>query len=245
VSVGTRALAPVAQAVFVATLLLAPGAVLHAQDDVAGRVAAAQARLASLERRAERVADINEIENLQRSYGYYLDKMLWAHVIDLFTDDATLEIGFSGVYVGKDSIRRYLYSLSGGVEGPLEGVLYDHFQLQPVVTVADDGLTAKGRWRALIMTGTSGSGSGGNWGEGPYENEYVKEQGVWKIRKLHWYATFYVPYEGGWLTSSADAARAYSEGRDVMPDRPPSEQYAPYPAAFVPPFHYPNPVSGQ
>jgi hypothetical protein len=233
------------RAALVASLLLAPGTVLHTQDDVAGRVAAAQARLAALERRAEHVADINEIENLQRSYGYYLDKMLWEHVVDLFTDDATMEIGLSGVYVGKDSIRRYLNSLSGGVEGPLEGVLYDHFQLQPIVTVADDGLTAKGRWRALIMTGTSGSGSGGNWGEGPYENEYVKEQGVWKISKLHWYATFYVPYEGGWLNSSADAVRAYSEGRGVMPDGPPSVQYAPYPAAFVPPFHYPNPVSGQ
>lgn len=242
---GTPASAPTARAMLVASLLLAPGAVSFSQDDVAGRVAAVQARLAALERRAEGVADINEIENLQRSYGYYLDKMLWEHVVDLFTDDASLEIGLGGVYVGKDSIRRYLYSLSGGVEGPLEGVLYDHFQLQPVVTVADDGLTAKGRWRALIMTGTSGSGSGGNWGEGPYENEYVKEQGVWKISKLHWYATFYVPYESGWLNSSADAVRAYSEGRGVTPDRPPSEQYAPYPAAFVPPFHYPNPVSGR
>jgi hypothetical protein len=233
------------RAVFIATLLLAPGAVLHTQDDVAGRVAVAQARLADIEQRAQRVADINEIENLQRSYGYYLDKMLWEHVVDLLTDDATMEIGLSGVYVGKDSIRRYLYSLSGGVEGPLEGVLYDHFQLQPVVTLADDGQTAKGRWRALIMTGTAGSGSGGDWGEGPYENEYAKENGVWKISKLHWYATFYVPYEGGWLNSSADAVRAYSEGHGVTPDRPPSEQYAPYPAAFVPPFHYPNPVTGQ
>jgi hypothetical protein len=237
--------APLARTALVTALLLAPGAQALAQDDLAARVAAAQARLTALEQRSGRVADINEIENLQRSYGYYLDKMLWEHVVDLFTDDASMEIGLGGVYVGKDSIRRYLYSLSGGAEGPLEGVLYDHFQLQPVVTVADDGLTAKGRWRALIMTGTAGSGSGGNWGEGPYENEYVKEDGVWKISKLHWYATFYVPYEGGWINSSADAVRAYSEGRDVTPDRPPSEQYAPYPAAFVPPFHYPNPVSGR
>jgi SnoaL-like domain len=217
----------------------------HAQDDLAGRVAAAQMRLAVLEQRAARVDDINDIENLQRSYGYYLDKMLWEHVIDLFADDATMEVGLSGVYVGKESIRRYLYSLSGGQQGPIEGELYDHLQLQPIVTVADDGLTAKGRWRAWILTGTSGSGSGGNWGEGPYENEYVKEDGVWKIGKLHWYATYYVPYEGGWLNSTTDAVRAYSEGRNVAPDRPPSVQYEPYPTAFIPPFHYENPASGQ
>ena len=238
----------VARVMLVVPLLVVPALLapaLHAQDDVAARVAAVQARLVAIEHRAGLIADVNEIENLQRSYGYYLDKMLWEHVIDLFSDGATMEIGLGGVYVGKDSIRRYLYGLSGGVEGPLEGVLYDHFQLQPVVTVADDGQTAKGRWRALIMTGTSGSGSAGNWGEGPYENEYVKEQGVWKISKLHWYATYYVPYEGGWLNSSTDAVRAYSEGRGVTSDRPPSEQYSPYPAAFVPPFHYPNPVSGR
>jgi hypothetical protein len=229
--------------VIAALVGLAPAS--HAQDGLAERVAAAQMRLAALEQRAARVDDINDIENLQRSYGYYLDKMLWEHVIDLLADDATMEVGSSGVYIGKESIRRYLYSLSGGRQGPIEGVLYDHMQLQPIVTVADDGLTAEGRWRAWILTGTAGSGSGGNWGEGPYENEYVKENGVWKISELHWYATYYVPYEGGWLHSTTDAVRAYSEGRGVTPDRPPSVQYEPYPAAFIPPFHYPNPVSGQ
>lgn len=230
-------------AVMLALLAASP---LAAQgNDVAERVAAARARLGAIESRAGRVADINAIENLQRSYGYYVDKMLWEHVLDLFTDNATLEIGFSGVYVGKDSIREYLYSLSGGREGPLEGVLYNHMQLQPIVTLAADGRTARARWRAFILTGTSGSGSGGNWGEGPYENEYVKEDGVWKISKLHWYATFYAPYEGGWLNVDPEAAREYSQGRGTTPDRPPSEEYEPYPAVYVPPFHYPNPVTGR
>ena len=135
---------------------------------------AAWARLQAVEARAARVRDINEVENLQRSYGYYLDKMLWDQVVDLFADNATMEIGPSGVYEGTESIEAYLYSLSGGEVGPLEGVLYNHFQLQPIVTVAPDGLTAQARWRTFIQTGTSGQGSGGTWGEGPYENEYVK-----------------------------------------------------------------------
>jgi len=210
-----------------------------------GSAADARARLAAVQARAARVADVNAIHNLQGSYGYYADKMLWDEVVDLFADDGTLEIGPSGVYVGKDSIRRYLMSLSGGVQGPLEGVLNDHFQLQPIVTVADDGLTANGRWRLFLMTGTAGSGSGGNWGEGVYENAYVKDDGVWKISRLHWFATFVAPYEGGWLNADPQAIEAYAMGRGVTPDRPPSVAYEPYPGVFVPPFHYVNPVTGQ
>jgi hypothetical protein len=213
--------------------------------DVAGRIASARARLGTVEQRAARIDDINAIQTLQSSYGYYADKMLWDEIVDLFADDGTLEIGPSGVYVGKESIRRYLYSLSGGRQGPLEGVLNEHFQLQPIITVADDGQTAKGRWRLFLMTGVSGSGSGGNWGEGIYENEYVKENGVWKIRKLHWYANFVAPYEGGWLNVDRRAIEEYAMGRGVEPDRPPSVSYEPYPGVFVPPFHYPNPVTGQ
>jgi hypothetical protein len=211
----------------------------------AARVTALTERLGGIGTRSARLADINAIENLQGSYGYYTDKMLWDEVVDLFADDATLEIGPSGVYVGKDSIRRYLRSLSGGREGPLEGVLYDHFQLQPIVTVASDGQTAQGRWRLFLMTGVSGSGSGGNWGEGVYENEYVKEGGVWKISKLHWFATFVAPYEDGWLNADKAAVEDFALGKGVAPDRPPSVAYEPYPGAFVPPFHYDNPVSGE
>jgi SnoaL-like protein len=211
----------------------------------AGSVADARARLAAVQTRTKHVDDVNAIQNLQGSYGYYTDKMLWDEVVDLFADDGTIEIGPSGVYVGKDSIRRYLLSLSGGKQGPLEGVLNDHFQLQPIVTVADDGLTAKGRWRLFLMTGVAGSGSGGNWGEGVYENEYVKENGVWKIRSLHWFADFVAPYEGGWLNADPKAIESYAMGRGVQPDRPSTVSYEPYPGVFVPPFHYSNPVTGQ
>lgn len=215
------------------------------EGDAAARAAAARTALAAVEARTARVEDVNAIEILQGSYGYYTDKMLWDEVVDLFADDGTLEIGPSGVYVGKDGIRRYLSSLSGGKQGPIEGVLFDHFQLQPIITIADDGLSAKARWRLFLLTGVSGSGSGGNWGEGTYENEYVKQDGVWKISKLHWYARFVAPYEGGWLNADARAIDDFAMGRGVMPDRPPSETYEPYPGVYVPPFHYPNPVTGR
>ena len=217
----------------------------QAASDPVARVAALRTRLANVTTRTTRVDDINRIESLQGSYGYYTDKMLWDEVVDLFADGGTIEIGPSGVYAGKDSIRKYLLSLSGGKQGPLPGVLNDHFEEQPIVTVAPDGQSAKGRWRLMLMTGVAGSGSGGNWGEGVYENEYVKQGGAWKLSKLHWYANFVAPYEGGWLKADQKAIDEYALGKGVMPDRPQTESYEPYPGVFVPPFHYKNPVSGQ
>lgn len=41
------------------------------------------------------------------------------------------------------------------------------------------------------------------WGAGIYENELVKENGVWKFARLHFYRTWKVYYQGGWAAPSA------------------------------------------
>ena len=200
-------------------------------------------RLSALEQRKTSIEDSNAIKKLQRAYGYYVDEALWDEVVDLFAEDGTLEIGLDGVYVGKARIREYLYALGGGRQGLAEGQLNEHMQLMPVVSVAADGQTAKARWRALIMAGQLGENA--VWGEGPYENEYVKENGVWKIKTLHWYQTMMVPYEGGWQTN-VDVNGGKYVSSTLPPDRPPSEAYIPWPETpdtYVPAYHFPNPVA--
>lgn len=228
-----------------ATAFLAPAARAQApapppQPDLSGRIAKAAERISAIAQRADRVTDYDELRNLQQIYGYYVDKALWDQVLDLFTEDGSVELGLNGVYSGKASIRKYLYSLTGGKPGLMQGQLNNHFQLSPVITIAADGKSARARWRALIQDGIYGAGSGGNWGSGIYENEYVKEGGVWKIRTLHLYVKFYAPYEGGWTRASADSALRYGKSA-VRPNRPPSVAYQPYPASFTPAFHYDNP----
>ncbi|MEJ1964836.1 MAG: nuclear transport factor 2 family protein [Gammaproteobacteria bacterium] len=199
-------------------------------------------RVQEIETRSARVDDVNELRNLQGIFGYYFDKALWDDVTDLFADDGTIELGLNGVYAGKANIRKYLYSLTGGKPGLRPGEIMNHFQLSPVVTLAPDGLTAKARWRTIIQGGTYGKGSGGDWGEGVYENEYVQQNGVWKIKTLHFYTKFYAPYEGGWTRAPKDSALRYGKS-SVKPSLPPSVKYESYPAKFTPPFHYANPVA--
>jgi hypothetical protein len=188
-----------------------------------------------LERKLERAEDHLAVVNLQNSYGYYVDKSLWDQVADLFTRDATLEINARGRFFGQDRIRDYMHHF-----GPAQrGVLMNHIQLQPVVHVAPDGLMARCRCRALIQVGRLEGEA--LWGEAIYENEYAKEDGVWKIAKLRAYQTFYTPFEKGWNKELLPLMSAFD-------DFPPDELTDPYPVfpdTFVPPFHYANVVTGR
>ena len=203
------------------------------------QISALGARVAALEQRKERVEDVNAIERLQAAYGYYLDRALWDDVASLFADDGTIEIGLDGVYVGKARVREYLHALGGGRQGLVDGELNEHLQVMLVISVAADGLTAKARWRAIVLTGELGRDA--FWGEGPYENEYVKDDGIWKIQTLHWYQALYVPYEGGWQTNP-DPTGAKFVSATLPPDRPPSVEYKTWPDTYVPPFSFANPV---
>lgn len=228
-----------------AIFLLAGGATLggaHAQDanGKLAQLAALETRLAMLEQEISLLEDTKAIKRLQRAYGYYLDKGLGSELGKLFADaaDTSAEYGNAGIYIGKARISEYLLGLVG--DGLADGQLFNHLILQGVVNVAPHGMTAKGRWRALIQIGQHGDTA--TWAEGPYENEYIKENGVWKFHKLHWYQTFTAPYSPGWHISAQPMAGI---NEDFPPDQPPSETYQSYPSAYLPAYHYANPVSGR
>jgi hypothetical protein len=186
--------------------------------------------------RIQRLEDESAIENLQRIYGFYVDKQLWKEAADLFADDGTLEIGGHGVFASKSRVLQYLVRISPA--GLTRGKLFNHIPLQPIIDVAPDGKTAKGRWRFLSELGEYMKSA--RWGGGTYENEYVKEGTIWKIKTLHAYSRFRTPYADGWGKSALPSTRLE---KNFLPDRPPTVSYDPYPATFVAPFHYKNPVT--
>lgn len=197
-----------------------------------------EAKLTQLRARAALLKDQDSVENLQAAYGFYFDKMLWGEVADLFATNGSFEYGQRGVYIGKDHIRRSL--LLFGAEGPERGKLNNYMQLQAVIDVARDGRTAKARWRGMVQLAREGAS--GQWGEGVYENEYVKDGGVWKISKLHFYVTAFVDYDLGFAKSANPM-----EGPSALfpPDKPPTEIYRSFPGVYIPPFHYLHPVTGK
>ena len=189
-------------------------------------------RIEKLERRAQAAEDYRELVNLQGAYGYYVDKGLWDQAADLFAADGTLEIAGRGVYVGRERVREYLRHLP-----PYgHGTLYNHMQLQPVLHIDSAAGTAKGRWRTLMMVGWLGKE--GRWGEATYENEYVREDGRWRIAKLHGVINFYCEYDEGWHRGGVKLLRSID---GLAPDRPPSLEYETFPEPVIAPFHYDRP----
>lgn len=217
-------------------------------------------QITRLQDELEHLEAARAVKTLQRAWGYYIDRALWNEAADLFAPDATIEIGADGVYVGRARIREYLEQLAGGGVGLPWGRLSEHYQLQPVVHVSADGLSAKARWRDFALLGEYKTDAA--WGDGIYENEYVKRDGVWMIKSMHLYVNFVAPFDKGWARlespgtgkptghtfnfagalqeRSPDGRSAAS--RSLPPDRPSTSSPKGFPEAFVAPFHYRNPA---
>jgi hypothetical protein len=201
-------------------------------------IAELEAAVAATRAEVERLRDVEELENLAGAYGYYVDKSMQDDIADLFTENGIVEILGRGVYYGQDRVREYMHNL--GPVGPQPGALFNHMHLQPVIHIDSDGEHARVRSRLFVMYGIQNTNA--QWGAGVYENELVKEDGIWKFEYLHAYQTFYTNYEDGWAKRASAIFAPYDR---LPPDGPQSVDYDPYPATFVPPFHYPNPVSGR
>lgn len=216
-------------------------------------------RLEALEHRVGELEDINAIRRLHWAYGYYIDFNRAEDVVQLFARDGSV-VFLSGEYKGHEGVRR-LYGtwfqnfFTQGVEGPVDGFLLDHFQMQDIITVAPDRQTAKGRFRGMLFGGSHASRPYKPEGlplqfmeAGLYENDYVREDGVWKIKRLDYMMQWQSEYEEGWSKTDSHlqpATRTFPEdplGPDVL--LPKDQVRLPWPHRHDVPMHYAHPRFG-
>ena len=76
-----------------------------------------------------------------------------------------------------------------------------------------------------------------------YENEFVKENGVWKFSIDHTFNTWTAGYEGGWARNPGRGVPGPS--KTFPPDTPPTFTFQMFPTVYEIPFHYPHPVTGR
>lgn len=216
-----------------AAALLAISAAAAAQD--ANVDEGIDTLLDQLDSRITRLEDMNDIERVQRTYGYFVDKGQWTLLSQLFTEDATLEIGGKGIFIGQDRVLEYMQT-AFGPDGANVGMITNHMQFQPVVNVSPDGQIGWLRARAFVMASTG-------WGLPLYEDEFEKGvDGVWRISRLTGPFTMYTSWQG-WGENALN--NTWPDKFPPAPDLPPSTVYLTYPAYYIAPFHYPNPVTGE
>ena len=225
-----------------------------AQED---RIARLEAQVSDLSRELGRLQDEKAIRALQHTYGYFMDKGLYDEVVQLFAEDGELRF-MGGVFKGHAGLSRlYCGRLRPGFtgkNGPAFGMLCDHMQLQDVIHVAPDGLTAKARFRALLQGGSHDLKPDKNphlprqwWEGGLYENDYVKEGGVWKVKVMGHHLTWQGDFETGWAHQTpyegAFWTKTYPEDPLGPDEIMPAEGF--WPETSLVPFHYPHPVTGK
>ena len=184
-------------------------------------------------------------------------------VAELFSDHEEAFAEFlGGRYRRKTGIQRlYIERFAArfvkGRNGPVHGFLLDHAQMQGIVdvTVTSEGTRASGRFRTLMSAGVHKSiaethprGFVQWWEGGLYENEYIKENGVWKIFKLRYFPFWHADFQKGWSNKEIGEfvpfdTKTYPENQ-TGPDEI-VEQLMLWPDTRVVPFHYVHPITGK
>jgi ketosteroid isomerase-like protein len=132
--------------------------------------------LEDLEKRVQAIEDLEEIKKLHHTYINLMDDLQYEKVLDLYTEDATIEIRDSGVKSGKKEISEIYLGVLAKKRGStrFEG----HLAVEPDITV--EGTSAKGSWLIYMLFSRPTI----QWVQGKNDVEYRKESGKWKISKL-------------------------------------------------------------
>src|SRR5512147_1351372 len=137
--------------------------------------------LEELERRVQVLEDLEQIRKLHQHYIDLMDNLRYEEVLDLFTDDACVEIRNYGVKRGRKELGEIYLGVLARIRGSerFDG----HMAIEPDITV--DGDTAKGTWLIYMLFSRPSI----QWVQGKNECEYRKENGRWKIAKLKFIRT--------------------------------------------------------
>ena len=136
------------------------------------------------------------------------------------------------------SIRRALER--SGPAGLKHGQLNELMQLDMAVTIEPGGMEARARGLEFGMLGEADKGTA-FYTLAIFENRYVKQNDIWRIREMRIFPLMKTDYAQGWAKSQVvDPAPA----KEHAPDRPVPASDVMTPGA-IPVFFHPNPATGK
>ena len=128
----------------------------------------------------QRLLDVEELKRLKARYFRTLDRKEWDAFALVFARDAVMEVPEAGM------VERGRAAIVASVSAALAGTQTVHHGPMPDVEVTGSD-TARGTWAMFDYVEwprPEGGGRVGLQGYGHYEEEYVREEGEWRIRHL-------------------------------------------------------------
>ena len=194
------------------------------------------ARAVALEHDIARLEDEKAIEKLQRIYGFYTDKQLWSQAADLFAANGTIEVGRARRLRRQGARARVL-------EAQRAGVSAGRAVVRSNAAAADRACRARRSHREEPLAHVRARGRARRLRAlGPRRvRERVRARRAASGRSSHFISTRRCTRRTRMV---GRRPRLPNEGPSsaLPPDRPPSVDYKAFPAAYVVPFHYENPV---
>ena len=128
-----------------------------------------------LERNIRILEDTEAIKMLKAKYWYCLERKLWDDLGDLFAEDVIDYMGDGKIGCqGKENVVKHLADL-------FNIGMNLHQGHSPMIEVTS-GTTATGKWDLYAYVEFDPQALTGFEGWGSYEDEYVKQDGKWKIK---------------------------------------------------------------
>lgn len=195
--------------------------------------------LEKLEYKAGLAEDMVELINLQSLYNFHLEMNDTDYIVnEIFAQEdpeISLEIGDTGIYEGIESIKKFWAARHKiqQMRGYLGSIMTD----TPHIQVNKERTHAKAIWYGFgpnsVPVDYPVRKSTGNraeivdtWLMGKYENEYVKENGKWRIKKLKLNKYIQCPFDSSW-NEKPDVYSYAPPKSECVPDKP-GNPYTPY-----------------
>lgn len=178
--------------------------------------------------RLEHIEDMMEISQLINKYIFQLTTMDFEHIFEeCFSqtrDDVSIQASDSGVYIGKEHVqeRFFLKFMKFVKETP--GAFTMHLCSNPVIEISEDRKTA----RSIAFSpgcATDPQNKEALWIWGTFMDDFIRENGKWKILHHAFVPLFRTPYDKGWTKQAVGTQLSKVSGK--MADAP-SQYWNPY-----------------
>jgi len=154
--------------------------------------------LEDLEAKIKELDDIESIKKLKATYCYLCDAGLddprnRDELVSHFTQNARLDFGMGppSQFQGTEGLKTFF-----GEIVPMGVSFCMHMVHNPIIDVEGDRAT--GRWYFEAPTNNRLENDRAEWLAGTYHEEYVRENGEWKIDSIKVDWTYRTPYDEGW-----------------------------------------------